>query len=126
MSAPHRMLATLGLVHYEKLRRRSPAVNSGQTWDQFLVAIIMEQSSRPVDEDLLGGCLLGVGDRVGHSGFVRSFDELALVERGAGPDQSDQVGGVDHPPPGLRGLDQLERHRDPGGAGARALGDPLP
>jgi hypothetical protein len=35
------MLATLGLVHYEKLRRRSPAVNSGQTWDQFLVAIIM-------------------------------------------------------------------------------------
>ena len=34
--------------------------------------------------------------------------------------------GVDHPPPLLGGLDQLERHRDPGGAVAGASGDPLP
>ena len=34
--------------------------------------------------------------------------------------------GVDSSPPRLRGLDEFERHRDPGGAGAGALGDALP
>ena len=42
-----------------------------------------EQSSRPVDEDLLGGFGLGV--------FVGSFDELAVDERRAGADERDQV-----------------------------------
>ena len=33
---------------------------------------------------------------------VRSFDELAVDEGCAGADQRDQVGRIDHPPPGLR------------------------
>jgi hypothetical protein len=48
--------------------------------------------------------------------IVGSFDEFAVDEGGAGPDEGDQVGCVDHSPPGLGGLDQLERHRDPGSA----------
>ena len=67
-----------------------------------------EQSSRPVDEDLLGGFGLGV--------VVGSFDELAVDERGAGADERDQVRGVDRAPAVLGGLDELERHRQPGGA----------
>ncbi len=38
-----------------------------------------EQSSRPVDEDLLGGFGVGVG--------VGSFDEAAGVESGSGSDE---------------------------------------
>jgi hypothetical protein len=45
---------------------------------------------------------------------VGSFDELAGLERGAGPDERDQVRGVDHAPAGLGGLDELERHGQPG------------
>ena len=47
---------------------------------------------------------------------VGSFDELAVDERGAGADERDQVGRVDRAPAVLRGLDELERHRQPGGA----------
>jgi hypothetical protein len=36
------------------------------------------------------------------------------------------VGCVDHPPPGLGGLDQLERHGHAGGSAAGAFGDPGP
>uniref|UniRef100_UPI001BDC3051 AAA family ATPase n=1 Tax=Pseudonocardia sp. H11422 TaxID=2835866 RepID=UPI001BDC3051 len=42
-----------------------------------------EQSSRPVDEDLLGGFCLRV--------LLGSFDELAGLEGGAGADEGDQV-----------------------------------
>ena len=54
-----------------------------------------------------------------------SLDECALLEAGSGAYQRDQVWGVDRAPPGLGGLDQLERHRDPGRARAGPLGDPL-
>ena len=63
-------------------------------------------TERPVDEDLLGGfglrCLVG------------SFDEFAAFERGAGADEGDQVGAVDRAPAVLGGLDQFERHGQPG------------
>src|SRR5665647_839640 len=65
-----------------------------------------------------GGCL---GGECG--GFT--FEEFALLEACAGADQGDQVGCVDRAPAVLGGLDELERHRDPGGSGARALGDAL-
>jgi len=68
-----------------------------------------EQLSIPVDEDLLGGCLGGRLDGV----RVGSFDELAGLEAGRGPDQGDEVGCVHGAPAGLRGLDELERHRQP-------------
>ena len=54
---------------------------------------------------------------------VGSFDELAGLETGSGPDERDEVGCVDRPPAGLGGLDELERHRQPGGSRTRALGD---
>jgi hypothetical protein len=44
------------------------------------------------------------------SGFLGSFDELPLLEAGAG-----------RTPSNLGGLDELERHRDSGGAGAGSL-----
>ena len=44
-----------------------------------------EVLSRPVDQDLLGDHDLGV--LVGGS-----FDEFAVAERGAGPDERDEVG----------------------------------
>jgi len=64
--------------------------------------------SRPVDQDLLG-CLLGAGDR------WFAFDEGAAFESCAGADERDEVWCVDRAPALLCGLDQLERHRDPGG-----------
>ena len=67
-----------------------------------------EQLSIPVDEDLLGGFGLGC--------FVGSFDELAALERRAGADERDQVRAVDRAPAVLGGLDELERHRQPGRA----------
>ena len=54
-----------------------------------------------------------------------SFDQLAVDEGGAGADEGDQVGRVDHPPQGLGGFDQLERHRDARGSIAGAFGHPL-
>jgi len=62
-----------------------------------------EQLSIPVD--LLGGCRLGV--------LVGAFDELAGHERGAGADEGDEMRCVDRAPAVLRGLDELERHREP-------------
>jgi len=64
--------------------------------------------SRPTDQDLLG-CLLGAGDR------WFAFDEDAAFESCAGADERDEVWCVDRAPALLCGLDQLERHRDPGG-----------
>ena len=61
-----------------------------------------EQLSRPVDEDPLGGFGLGV--------FGGSFDELAGLEAGAGPDERNEVWTVDRAPAVLGGLDELERH----------------
>ena len=56
-----------------------------------------------MDEDLLGGFLLGV--------LVGSFDELSALEEGAGADERDP-GGVRYPPSAvLRGFDELEGHR---------------
>src|SRR5947207_2659936 len=74
-----------------------------------------EKLSRPVDEDLLGGCGRGV--------VVGSFDQLAGVEAGASADEGDEVGCVHGAPAGLGGLDQLERHGQSGRAGAGSLGD---
>ena len=73
------------------------------------------QDRRSVDEDLLGG--------FGLWGFVGSFDELAVDEQGARADERDQMGGVDRAPPVLGGLDQLERHRQPGRTGSGTAGD---
>ena len=70
----------------------------GRTYDH-------EQLSRPVDEDLLGGFGLGV--------FGGSFDELAGLEVDAGPDERDEVRGVDRAPAVLGGLDVVEHHRQP-------------
>ena len=50
--------------------------------------------------------------------LVGSFDELAGVEDGAGVDEGDQVGCVDGAPAGLGGLNELERHGQPGGLAA--------
>jgi hypothetical protein len=58
--------------------------------------------------------------------FVRSFDECAVFEVRSGSDEGDEVRGVDRTPSMLGGFDELERHRDPGGAGAGAIGDALP
>jgi NAD(P)-dependent dehydrogenase (short-subunit alcohol dehydrogenase family) len=62
-----------------------------------------EQSSRLVDEDLLGG--------FGLRRFVGSFDELAVDEHRAGTHECNQMGCVDCSPAVLCGLDELERHR---------------
>ena len=72
-----------------------------------------------MDQDFLGGCLGSCLSGLG----VGSFDELAGFEARAGPDQGDQVRGVHGAPMGLCSLDELERHRQPGRAGARPAGD---
>src|SRR5215469_18547897 len=53
--------------------------------------------------------------------WLLALDELAAFEPGAGADERDQVRGVDHPPPALGGLDELERHAQGGGFGPVAL-----
>ena len=50
-----------------------------------------EQSSIPVDQDLLCG-LLGSG------GVVGPFDEFAVLELRAGADERHEMGRVDRPP----------------------------
>ena len=45
------------------------------------------------------------------------------LTNGVGADECDQVGRVDHLPSVLRGLDELERHAQPGGSGSGAAGD---
>ena len=57
--------------------------------------------------------------------LVGAFGEGAVLEPCAGADQRDLVGCVERTPPGLCGLDELQRHRDAGGAGAGPLGDAL-
>ena len=52
-----------------------------------------------------------------------SFDELAAFEPGAGADECDEMWCVDCAPVGLRGLDELERHREAGGLGTGAPGE---
>jgi hypothetical protein len=47
---------------------------------------------------------------------VGSLDELASLELRAGADEGDQMWRVDRSPAGLGRLDQLERHRQAGGA----------
>ena len=56
------------------------------------------------------------------------FDEFAVDEGRAGTEQGDEVGSVDGAPAVLRCLDELERHRQPCGPRAGALGDlgPVP
>ena len=49
-----------------------------------------ELLSRPVDQDLLGGCGWGV--------LAGSFDEFAVDEGGSGADQGDEVRRVDRAP----------------------------
>ena len=72
-----------------------------------------------MDQDLLGDHdFLRFGGAAGGS-----FDEFAVVERRTGADEGDEVWCVHRSPPGLRGLDELERHRDTGGTGAAAFGD---
>ena len=76
--------------------------------DHATASTVREQLSRPVDEDCLGGVGLGV--------VVGSFDELAGLEAGAGPDERDEVRGVDRAPAVLGGLDELECHGQSRGA----------
>ena len=79
-----------------------------------------EQLSIPVDVDLLGGAVCsGFGRGLGCLGAARgvgALDELAVAELRSGADERDQVRGVDTAPAGLRGLDELERHGQPGRA----------
>lgn len=74
-----------------------------------------EQSSRPVDEDLLGG--------FGGEGFVGSFDEFAALEDGAGADECDQVGCVHRASAVLGSLQELEGHGQAGGPRSRPAGE---
>jgi hypothetical protein len=55
--------------------------------------------------------------------FVGSFYEFAVLEHGSGVNEGDQVGCVDRSPAGLRGLDELERHRQPSRSRARPFSD---
>src|SRR6266699_4159248 len=48
-----------------------------------------------------------LGGRVRRLRIVRAFGELAVDEGRSGPDERDQVRGVDHAPAALGGLDQL-------------------
>lgn len=48
---------------------------------------------------------------------------LSRIWRPRGPEP--RGGGVDGTPAGLRGLDEIERHRDSGGPRSGSLGDPL-
>src|SRR5699024_3801337 len=57
--------------------------------------------------------------------IVGAFDEASFLEYRTGADEGDEVGCVDGAPAGLGGLDQLERHRDPGSAGTGTLRDGL-
>jgi len=57
---------------------------------------------------------------------VGSLNELAAVEHGAGSDERDQVWPVDHAPAVLGGLDELERHRQPGRPRPGPTGDLRP
>ena len=61
-------------------------------------------------QDLWMKILLG---GFGLMGFVGSFDQLAVDEHRAGADEGDQMRCVDRAPAVLRGLDELERHREP-------------
>jgi len=67
-----------------------------------------------VDEDRLGGVGLAV--------FGGSFDELAGLEAGAGPDERNEVRGVDRARAVLGGLEELGRHGQSRGPGSRAAG----
>ena len=72
-------------------RRRTALAREDFPW---LVATIRsgpEQSSIPVDQDLLCG-LLGSG------GVVGPFDEFAVLELRAGADERHEMGRVDRPP----------------------------
>lgn len=73
-----------------------------------------------MDEDLLGGCGLGL--------FCGAFDEFAADEGGVVADERDEMRRVDRPPAVLGGLDEFECHRQPGGARAGSAGDfrPVP
>ncbi|OLM27754.1 hypothetical protein Ae717Ps2_6758 [Pseudonocardia sp. Ae717_Ps2] len=84
------------------------AVDHDQPAPQARAGSAGEQSSRPVDEDLLGG--FGVGVVVG------SFNESSGLEDCSGADERDQVRAVHGAPAVLGGFDEFERHREPGGA----------
>ena len=68
----------------------------------------LEKWSRPVDRI----------SRRSRGGFlillVGALDHHPLVERGAGPDEGDEVGSVDRPPPLLGRLDELAGHGQSG------------
>ncbi len=63
---------------------------TGRHLDEIAQAGPGELLSRPVDQDLLGGCGWGV--------LAGSFDELAVDEGRAGADQGDEVRRVDCAP----------------------------
>lgn len=52
-----------------------------------------------------------------------AFEQSAFVEDGAGADQGHQMWGVNGPPAGLGGVDQLVGHGNPGRTRSRTLGD---
>jgi hypothetical protein len=68
------------------------------------------------DPEVSGAVVAGSGVMsVGRSQF-------AFVEDGAGTDEGDQVRGVDSPPAGLCGVDQLVGHGNSRGTGSGSLG----
>jgi hypothetical protein len=55
--------------------------------------------------------------------FVRSFDQLAVFEYGADPDEGNEVRCVDRAPAVLCSFDEFECHGQSSGSGAQSLGD---
>ena len=55
--------------------------------------------------------------------FIGSFDELAGLEAGTGPNERDEVGRVRGALAGLRGLDEFEHHRQARGLRAETPRD---
>jgi hypothetical protein len=131
---PMPVVATWNLS-FDRLKERSPAAVR-------LLQILAFCSAGPISMDLLysdemnASLLRAIVKTCGSrslSGFglgflAGSFDELAVDESRSGADQGDQMRCVDHPPAVLGGLDELERHRQPGRSRAGALCDlgPVP
>jgi hypothetical protein len=95
------------LLHYERhtsssfppfLRQSQKRHSQKFGYYEFTRAgIVAEESSIPVDR-CVSRCLLIISLLI----LVWPFDEFAVDEEGAGADEGDQVGRVDHPPSLLR------------------------
>lgn len=84
------------------------------------LAIGIVNTWRGVSGDLRSGALR-LGGGFGRGDVGGPFEEFSFVEHRAGADQGDQVRGVDRPPTGLCGVDQLVGHGNTGRPGPRPL-----